>query len=142
MEDGIEALGKPGASVFSDPHLGLGSLIETQPFEIEELVVDDVDVFVLRGEFDAYARPLLEQRMESAVERGMYELVVDMCAVTFVDMSTLNTLVRAMKLVYRRNGHLVVACGSRPVLRAIELAGLRHAVRTFETRDEAVASLR
>jgi anti-anti-sigma factor len=58
--------------------------------------------------------------------------------VTFVDMSTLNAIVRAMKLVYRHNGHLAVATTARPVLRAIDLAGLRHSIRVFPTRQEAV----
>jgi anti-anti-sigma factor len=116
--------------------------VESQAFQIEEVTDAGVDVFVLRGEFDAYTTPLLEQQLETAIERGNYEIVVDMCEVTFADMSTLNVIVRAIKLVYQRNGHLVVACGARPVLRAIELAGLRHAVKTFDTRDEAVAALR
>jgi anti-anti-sigma factor len=101
-----------------------------------------VDVFVLRGEFDAYAMPRLGDQLDTAIERGNYELVIDMCGVTFVDMSTLNRIVRAMKEVYRHNGHLVVACGDRHVLRAIDLAGLRHAVRVYENRAEAVAHVR
>jgi anti-sigma B factor antagonist len=97
---------------------------------------------VLRGEFDAYSMPMLGEQLDHAIERGEYEIVIDMCAVTFVDMSTLNRIVRAMKEVYRHNGHLVVACGDKHVLRAIDLAGLRHAVRVYPTRDEAVAHLR
>jgi anti-anti-sigma factor len=72
----------------------------------------------------------------------VYELVVDMCGVEFVDLSTLNVIVRAMKAVYRHNGHLVLACAQRNVLRAIDLAGLRHAVRVYGSREEALASLR
>jgi len=64
-----------------------------------------------------------------------------MCDVDFVDMSTLNVLVRAMKDVYRHNGHLVVACAQRNVLRAIDLAGLRHAVLVYESREAARAAL-
>jgi anti-sigma B factor antagonist len=94
---------------------------------------------VLRGEFDAYSMPRLGDLLDAAIERGDYELVIDMCAVTFVDMSTLNRIVRAMKQVYRHNGHLVLACADRHVLRAIDLAGLRHAVRVYETREEAIA---
>jgi len=97
---------------------------------------------VLRGEFDAYSMPILGDRLDEAIDGGRYEFVVDMCAVTFVDMSTLNRIVRAMKQVYRHNGHLVIACGDRNVLRAIELAGLRHAVRVYPTRGEALAHLR
>ena len=101
-----------------------------------------MDVFVLRGEFDAYSMPMLGDQLDAAIERGEYELVVDMCGVTFVDMSTLNRIVRAMKEVYRHNGHLVIACGDKHVLRAIDLAGLRHAVRVYDTRDEAIAHLK
>lgn len=99
-------------------------------------------MIILRGEFDAYAVPKLGDQLDAAIERGEYDLVIDMCGVTFVDMSTLNRIVRAMKEVYRHNGHLVVACGDRNVRRAIDLAGLRHSVRLYETRDEAIAHLR
>ena len=86
--------------------------------------------------------PLLGDHLDAAIARGDYELVIDMCGVTFVDMSTLNRIVRAMKEIYRHNGHLVVACGDRNVRRAIDLAGLRHSVRLYETRAEAIEHLR
>lgn len=143
MEDGIEALGKPRASVFADSRSAcLGSAINSLAFEVELVTIDDVDIFVLRGEFDAYSMPMLGDQLDAAIERGEYEFVIDMCAVTFVDMSTLNRIMRAMKEVYRHNGHLVVACGDKHVLRAIDLAGLRHAVRVYDTRDEAIAHLK
>ena len=116
--------------------------IDTLAFRVDELEVDGVDVFVLSGEFDAYSLPMLGDRLDAAIERGLYEMVIDMCDVEFVDMSTLNRIVRAMKEIYRHNGHLVIACGSRNVLRAIDLAGLRHAVKVFDSRDDAVAALR
>ena len=143
MEDGIEAPGKPGASVFSDSRSGcLGSLIDSLAFQVEEVTLDGVDIIILRGEFDAYAVPKLGDQLDAAIERGEYDLVIDMCGVTFVDMSTLNRIMRAMKEVYRHNGHLVVACGDRNVRRAIDLAGLRHSVRLYNTRDEAIEHLR
>jgi anti-anti-sigma factor len=86
--------------------------------------------------------PMLGDRIDAAIERGEYELVIDMCDVTFVDMSTLNRIVRAMKEVYRHNGHLVVACAQRNVLRAIDLAGLRHGVKVYPSREDAIAHLR
>jgi anti-anti-sigma factor len=108
---------------------------------VEERSVGEVELFILDGEFDAYSTPWLEEQLVAAIEHGRYELALDMCGVTFVDMSTLNVIVRAMKLVYRHNGHLVVACAQRPVLRAIDLAGLQYAVKVYGTRAEAVAAL-
>ena len=104
--------------------------------------MDSVEVLVLRGEFDAYTMPLLGDRFDRAIGTGHYDFVLDMSEVTFVDMSTLNRIVRAMKEIYRHNGHLVVVSGQRSVLRAIDLAGLRHAVRVYPSRDEAFAHLR
>jgi anti-anti-sigma factor len=103
---------------------------------------DGVEIFAMRGEFDAFAVPMLGDQLDAAIARGVYDMVIDMCEVTFVDMSTLNRIVRAMKEVYRHNGHLVVACGSRNVLRAIDLAGLRHAVKVYDSRADAKAALR
>jgi anti-sigma B factor antagonist len=108
---------------------------------VEETHLDDVELFVLGGEFDAYSAPRLEQVLTESIDRGNYEVVVDMSAVTFCDMSTLNAIVRAIKLVYRHNGHLVVGCNSRPVLRAIELAGMRHSIKVYATRDDALTAL-
>jgi anti-anti-sigma factor len=143
VEDGIEALGKPGASVFPDARSScLGSGIDSLAFNVELVTVDDIDVFVMRGEFDAYSVQLLGDLLDAALARGEYELVIDMCEVTFVDMSTLNRIARAMKEVYRHNGHLDVACAGRNVLRAFDLAGLRLSVRIYQTREEAIARLK
>ena len=101
-----------------------------------------MEVITLHGEFDAYSMPMLGDRLDAAIESAHYELIIDMCDVTFVDMSTLNRVMRAMKEVYRHNGHLVIACASRNVLRAIDLAGMRHSVRVYDTRDQAFLHLR
>lgn len=101
-----------------------------------------MEIVVLHGEFDAYTMPLLSDKIDEAIAAGHYDMVIDMCDVSFVDLSTLNRIARAMKQVYRRNGRLVLACADTHVLRAIELAGLRHAVKVYPTRETAVAALR
>jgi anti-anti-sigma factor len=100
-----------------------------------------VDVIVMRGEFDAFSMRMLGDLLDAVLERGEYEIVIDMCEVTFVDLKTLNRIAAAMKDVYRHNGHLDVACADRNVLRAFDLAGLRHALRVYPTREEAIAHL-
>lgn len=109
---------------------------------VETALDPQTDLFELAGEFDAYLAPRLEEHLLKAIERGHSEVVIDMTGVTFVDMSTLNVIVRALKRAYQRNGHVVLACRQRHVLRAIDLAGLRHALRVYEDRTEALAALR
>jgi anti-sigma B factor antagonist len=110
--------------------------------EIADEQLGGIAVVVLSGEFDAYSGPAVEEHLMHAIEAGVYEIVVDMEAVTFVDMSTLNGIVRAIKEVYRHNGHLLVVTTSRAVLRTIDLAGLRHSIRVVPTRADALAVLR
>jgi anti-sigma B factor antagonist len=115
--------------------------LESSGAHVEQSQLNGVELFVLTGEFDAYSSPALEQQLVDAITAGSYSLMLDMSAVAFVDVSTLNAIIRAMKLVYQHNGHLVVVTTSRPVLRAIDLAGLRHAIRVFPVREEGLAAL-
>jgi anti-sigma B factor antagonist len=120
----------------------MASPSDTTSPEIEESYFGDVLMFVLSGEFDAYSGPQVEERLLAAIDQGHYEVIVDMSGVTFIDVSTLSGLVRAIKRVYQHNGHLLVVSLSRPVLRAIELAGMRHSIRVFATREDALEALR
>src|SRR4051794_2270238 len=91
----------PGFGLGWDCRLALGPAM-TYAFDsfgsrIDESELDDVLLFVLGGEFDAYSAPGLEERLTEAIDRGRYEIVVDLSEVTFVDMSTLNAIVRAIK---------------------------------------------
>ena len=108
---------------------------------IEEERLDGVELFVLGGEFDAFSSPLVEAALLPAIERGEYQIVVDLTQVTFMDMSTIYAIVRAIKSVYQHNGHLVVVSSSRPVLRIIDLAGMRHAIPVVATSEEALAQM-
>ena len=109
---------------------------------IEETRLNDLVLLIVSGEFDAYSGPGIEFHLMGAISRGEYEIVIDTSGVTFIDMSTLNGIVRAIKEVYRHNGHLVMVTNSRPVLRAIDLAGMRHSIRVFPTREDALSAVR
>jgi anti-sigma B factor antagonist len=116
--------------------------LEPSAANVEESTVDGIELFVLAGEFDAATTPQLEQVLDGAIARGSHEIVLDMTGVTFVDMSTLSVIQHAIKLVYRHNGHLAVATMARAVLRAIELAGMRHSIHVHPTRDDAFKAVR
>jgi anti-anti-sigma factor len=126
----------------SHPAFDMAHPLDLHAAHIEDELLDDVALVTLAGEFDAYSAPALEAHLLRLVGTHVYQLVVDMDAVTFVDMSTLNGIARAIKEIYRHNGHLVVVTTSRPVLRAIDLAGMRHSIRVVPTRDDALAALR
>lgn len=121
-------------------HMATPSLEPLSP-HVDETPLNGVELFVLEGEFDAASAPAFEDQLETAIAAGRYDVCVDMSAVTFVDLSTLNVLVRALKRVMRHNGHLVLVGDQGAVERAIGLASLGHCLRVFPTREAAVAVL-
>lgn len=118
-------------------HMATPSLEPLSP-HVDETPLNGVELFVLEGEFDAASAPKFEEQLDAAIAAGRYDVCVDMSGVTFVDLSTLNVLVRALKRVMRHNGHLVLVGDKGAVERAIGLASLGHCLRVFPTRDEAV----
>lgn len=114
------------------------------PYPSQQLVASMLDeqtqLFELAGEFDAYMAPRLERELLAAIDAGHTEVVIDMTQVSFVDMSTLSSIVRGLKRAYQRNGHVVLACQQPSVLRAIDLSRLP--LRVYPDRAAALAALR
>src|SRR4051812_28854 len=125
-------------TVRSNSHPMATPSLEPRSPHVDETPLNGVELFVLEGEFDAASAPKFEEQLETAIAAGRFDVCVDMSGVTFVDLSTLNVLVRALKRVMRHNGHLVLVGDEGAVQRAISLASLGHCLRVFPTRDEAV----
>jgi len=88
----------------------------------------------LAGEFDLSNSHELEQALAAAIDAGGRDLVVDLSEVSFLDGTTLNTLVLAGKRCARRNGHLVIVRPGPPTWRVFVLTGMSRAFATFDSR--------
>jgi anti-sigma B factor antagonist len=95
-------------------------------------------VLSLAGEADLHAAPALERELETAVEEGGLQLVVDLFGVSFVDSSIFGLLLRYAARVQPQGGEVVVVCDDRRILRALELTGLDRRLRVETSLLEAV----
>jgi anti-sigma B factor antagonist len=96
----------------------------------------------LAGEFDLSNSHELEQALATAIDAGGRDLVVDLSDVTFLDGTSLNTLVLASKRCARRNGHLVLVRPGPQTWRVFVLTGMSRAFATFDSRPAAERYLR
>lgn len=78
---------------------------------------------VPRGELDLATAPELEGWLED-LRRECADVVLDLSEVTFMDSSGLRVLLQARHEARRTQTGLRIANPTRPVLRAIEAAGL------------------
>jgi anti-sigma B factor antagonist len=101
----------------------------------------------VNGELDLSTAAQLERPLEEAVDSAKAAVLIDLTDCTFIDSTGLALIVRAWQRVDASAGNggeggLVLCCQNEQVRRVLEVTGLEHSLRVFETRDEAVAALR
>lgn len=100
----------------------------------------------VNGELDLSTATQLEGPLEEAVNSSKAAVLVDLTDCTFIDSTGIALVVRAWQRVDSAAGNggeggLVLCCQNEQVRRVLEVTGLEHSLRVFDTRDEAVAAL-
>jgi anti-anti-sigma factor len=112
-----------------------------QPVCQLELVPPQLAVLTLLGEHDLHEKLQLEEAMARATVHR--DVLVDLSACTFVDSSTIATIVSAYRRVRDAGGRLelVVPLEARSVRRSLELMGVDAFVPLHAARGAAIAGL-
>jgi anti-anti-sigma factor len=89
----------------------------------------------------------LEEPLEEATQAPDAAVLIDLAGCDFIDSTGIALIVRAWQRVDAAaanggKGGLVLCCQNEQVRRVLEVTGLEHSLRVFETRDEAAAALR
>lgn len=106
-----------------------------------------VRLLEINGELDLSTAGQLEGPLEEAIGSPTATVLIDLTDCTFIDSTGIALVVRAWQRVDAGAGNggeggLVLCCQNEQVRRVIEVTGLEHSLRVFQTRDEAVAALR
>jgi len=108
------------------------------------ITVDDRDgytVLHLRGEFDTYYCPKLQEEIDELAKSGSTRVVLNMRLVKFINSTALGAIIKAHKGLESKGGGLAVARPSSFVRTILEKVGLNRVVGLFDTDEEAGASL-
>lgn len=96
----------------------------------------------LAGTLDVYSAPILAARIEEALKRRAWNLVLDLADVDRVDPEvTVGTLLWALRRVQKGPGSLVLADASDVVRRPIKARGLALVLLCFTSEADAVGFL-
>ena len=95
-------------------------------------------VLTVSGELDIATAPALRARLDSAIEAGTRRLVIDLCAISFLDSVALATIVHAKQRL-PAGGRLALAVDPASyVMLVFESGGLPQVLDLVETRDQAI----
>jgi anti-sigma B factor antagonist len=96
-------------------------------FTIERREAAHRTVVAVSGEVDIASAPALRSALESAL--GTQELLVDLCATSFMDSSGLHVLLEAHRLMEER---LTIVCPPGNVRRVLDLTGVTQSLRVCD----------
>jgi anti-anti-sigma factor len=118
------------------------------PFQASATDLDGgVRLLSIQGELDLSTASQLEAPLEQAVEAADAAVLIDLAECQFIDSTGIALIVRAWQRVDAAAGNggkggLVLCSQNEQVRRVLEVTGLEHSLRIFETRDAALAALR
>ncbi len=95
----------------------------------------------LRGEFDTYYVPLLQEEIDSLLKAGVPFAILNMRLVRFLNSTALGAIIKASKQLSAAGGKLVIARPSKFSRDILEKVGLDRVVSVYDTDEDAAANL-
>ena len=102
--------------------------------------VDGKTIVAVGGEIDVYTAPKLRDKITELVAAGVYDLVVDMGEVEFLDSTGLGVLVGGLKKVRAHDGSLQLVCSQDRLLKIFRITGLAKVFVIHDSADAALAA--
>jgi anti-sigma B factor antagonist len=106
--------------------------------KLDDHMKDGIRVVDVEGEIDVYTAPRLRELLIELVNKGDYQLVVNMEKVEFLDSTGLGVLVGGLKRVRAHDGSLDLVCRQERILKIFRITGLTKVFGIHDTVDEAI----
>ncbi|EOQ96554.1 putative anti-sigma F factor antagonist [Leptospira wolbachii serovar Codice str. CDC] len=108
---------------------------------IHEKSSNQVAIISIEGEVDLYNAKELKDILDDKMRRHIYEIVVNLEKVPFMDSSGIGTLVTAMYKLKKYHGNLKICSVHGSVAKVFKLTGMESHLEVFDSEENAVLSL-
>ena len=123
-------------------------LVGPAPFQASASDLEGgVRLLEVHGELDLSTALQLEEPLDEATQSADAAVLIDLTDCQFIDSTGIALIVRAWQRIDAAAGNggkggVVLCCQNEQVRRVLEVTGLEHSLRVFETREQAAAALR
>ncbi|MHB8146556.1 MAG: STAS domain-containing protein [Vulcanimicrobiaceae bacterium] len=101
----------------------------------------DCNVVELGGEIDVYTSPKVKDAISDLIDRGIYNLVINLENVRYIDSTGLGVLIGGLKRVREHGGSVNLVCTNPQIKKIFDITGLVKIFGIFETEDAAMKAL-
>lgn len=102
---------------------------------------DEYAILHLRGEFDTYYVPQMQQEIDALIKAGVVHVVLNLRLVKFINSTALGAMIKASKQLSERGGKLAVSRPSSFCRDIIEKVGLDRVLGVYDTDESAAEYL-
>lgn len=106
--------------------------------KIDKSVREDFCVLTLKGEFDTFYVPSLQDEIQGLLDDEIVHVILNLRLVKFINSTALGAIIKFHKLCKAANGELVVAHPSAFVKDVITKVGIDQLVPVYDDEDQAV----
>ncbi|HEY9085269.1 MAG TPA: STAS domain-containing protein [Candidatus Tyrphobacter sp.] len=101
----------------------------------------DCSIVDLSGEIDVYTSPKLKDAIGNLIDRGVYNLVINLEKVRYIDSTGLGVLIGGLKRVREHGGSVNLVCTNPQIKKIFDITGLVMIFGIFDNEDAATKAL-
>ena len=101
----------------------------------ETFVVD------LNGEIDVYTSPKVKDAIGDLIDKGHYNLVINLEKVRYIDSTGLGVLIGGLKRVREHGGTVNLVCTNPQIKKIFDITGLVKIFGIYDDEDAAMKAL-
>ena len=109
--------------------------INVREAEGETYVVD------LNGEIDVYTSPKVKDAIGDLIDKGHYNLVINLEKVRYIDSTGLGVLIGGLKRVREHGGTVNLVCTNPQIKKIFDITGLVKIFGIYDDEDAAMKAL-
>ncbi len=110
--------------------------------EISELKTGDINTIIISGKLDAYSSGDLEKKLDTLINAGSVQFVVNLEKVEYISSSGLRVFLAGLKKVKKQNGDIKLACMQPNIKEVFDIAGFTQLFNIFNTVESAHGSFK
>jgi anti-sigma B factor antagonist len=101
----------------------------------------DTYVVDLNGEIDVYTSPKVKDAVGDLIDKGHYNLIINLEKVRYIDSTGLGVLIGGLKRVREHGGTVNLVCTNPQIKKIFDITGLVKIFGIYDDEDAAMKAL-
>jgi anti-sigma B factor antagonist len=108
--------------------------------DITEKKQGNINIISVAGRLDAYSSSELEKKLDSLIDAGQVQQVINLEKLEYISSSGLRIFLATLKKVKKQQGDIKLACLKPFIKEVFDISGFTQLFNIFATEETAIAA--